>query len=542
MKTKWIPASLTIAAALLLSGCAQPEAGSDAVTKLGGVQRDALSVPEVRADWYEAALPFGTGHNHRDWEQHKDLSTPNFQVVGYDPLITDYYGTSPDGMACGEARTGPDGRRLAVVHSFYTDVAFVLFDVTDPTKPTKIGELAMANTHVYDVSITPDHKYVLLASSPWSAGGDLPRVPPTLTWRDECSGQTTILDGPEAGLPFYSGLLLVDIQNPRNPFVQDFRPYPWLGVHSVRTAEIKGRTLIMTAVANIAPGTSFYAFLEITDLPGAGPKLNQLGVYEYLWEDYLPESVPSTRMSSNHDGYMAVHPITGAALAYLAYGVHGVIIINIDNPANPTFVSHWDDLRLINNMGGGVVLHHVLPVPEIWDGKHYTFAGEECVSRSADLPTCRDYVLDTTDPAKPELIGVWTLPVDIEWDRGLTFSIHYIAVHNRTFFASTYHGGLWAIDVSTPEALRLMPSIGAFLPDHPSPKPPSGNRDAGAQTYVGVLGNTDIDDAPTILDLDVLDDGTLLVYEVTSGAWTVKFDDTNPAPAPAPWPMVYNES
>jgi hypothetical protein len=241
-----------------------------------------------------------------------------------------------------------------------------------------------------------------------------------------------------------------------------------------------------------------------------------------------------------HDGWLAKHPVTGENLAYLAYGGTGLVIINVDDPSNPRFLSHWNDWSKVGKAGqGGRFIHEALPSTEVWEGRHYTWIGEECISHPAGgvAPTCLVFGLDTTDPKKPEFVGAWTLPIDVQWDRGLEFSLHYLALQNRTLFATAYHGGVWAIDVSTPEARATMPSIGVYIPANVSPKPPGPNPPRSLivkQLYGGYA----IDDTPCVLELNVLNDGTLIVYDLTSGLYVVRFDDSNPAPSPPPWNLA----
>jgi len=52
-----------------------------------------------------------------------------------------------------------------------------------------------------------------------------------------------------------------------------------------------------------------------------------------------------------------------------------------------------------------------------------------------------------------------------------------------------------------------------------------------------LYGGYALDNTPTILDLNVASDGTLIVFDMHSGVYSVRFDDSLHAPAPQPWPM-----
>ena len=221
-----------------------------------------------------------------------------------------------------------------------------------------------------------------------------------------------------------------------------------------------------------------------------------------------------------HDAYIQVHPATGERLAHLAYGTRGYVVVNADDVAMPRFVAHWEDWSVF---GEGAperpYVHEALPIEGLWDGRHYTILGEECGAHRIVAPSCYAIVLDTTDPAAPTFVGAWTLPVDVEWSGLYQFSLHYMALVDRTLFVSTYHGGLWAVDLSTPEALRTMPTIGVFVPDRDSPQPRQGPTRSGL--LIGVLyENLDFDVKPMIADVNVLSDGTLIVYDANTGLVT----------------------
>jgi hypothetical protein len=519
---------------LLLAGCLDHAAvGGGAKSHRGaaGGLRPALQIPD---GWSELPLADEQGHNHADHAMHLNMSTPNFEVLGYNPLITDYHGRTAGGYLCGDANE-KDGRRLAIVHSFTTDVAFIISDVTDAARPQKIGEFVMANTHVYDLALTQDQKTVLLATSPGTnnLGPDPSAATPQVMFRDACTGQERPVKGPEQGLPFASGVVVVDVTNPRVPAIVDFRFFPVSGGHSVSTKDVGGRPLVLVSVPNgglpLPPGLpavppptrihSYYVFAELQE-SATGRKLVPLSIYHYAGID---GPVPGTKIFAElHDGTMQKHPITGKMLAYLAYGTTGLVILDIEDPKNPKFVSHWDHWSEFGEAGvGGHFQHETLPIEGTWDGRHYTFMGEECVSHPTKSPTCLVSAFDTTDPSQPKLVGAWTLPHDVQWTAGLQFSLHYLALVNRTLFVTVYHAGLWAVDVSRlgtgPFSLA---SVGVFMPPNQSPKP------ARNVPY-----------SPRVNDAIAFRDGTLLVYDAYTGLYLVRFDDQNLAPAPEPWPL-----
>lgn len=511
----------------VMAGCLSDAGTSgDASSRRAGSRAAPVAAEFIPNDWFELALPQGSDHNHRDIKQHQNLSTANFEILGFEPLITDYYGKTAGDYFCGDVKE-KEGRRLSVVHSWGSDVAFVLADVTDPRNPQKLGELVMANTQVYDVALTPDFNYVVLSTSPFDSGPDNPGSEEvdavSLSWRDACTGEEKSLRGPESGLPYSSGVVLVDISNVRNPTVVDFRQLPVIGSHSVQVSAVKGQTFVTVSVDNAVSTASYYVFFEIRPTP-AGGKLLPISVYSYIPEN---ANRASPYVGVHMDGVVALHPPTGKRLAYLAYRQVGLVMVDMDNPSSPVFLSRWQPFP--------VGIHSVLPLPETWDGRHYTILGEECSGPSRGNPSCLIYVVDTTNPREPILVGAWTLPIKVEWRQGLQFSMHYYAVANRTLFVTTYHGGLWAVDLSSPLAIETMPSIGVFLPDRESPKPVGRPiRSVAGQTLFTAVG-TNIDDRPTLLDVVAMSDGVLVTWDAQGGLYTVRFDASNPAPPPVPW-------
>lgn len=510
---------------MVLAGCLD-EAGESAnarARRLG--QGTSAGSIGFHPEWFELALPNGDEHNHRDLAQHTNLSTANFDVVGWDPLVTQYHGKAAGGYFCGDVSPKKGEQQLAVVHSWVSDVGFILLDISDPAEPRMLSEFLLENSHVYDLAITEDQGYVLLGTihdgQNYDAGyGPAPVPPlerPQLSVRDACTGEERVVDGPEQGLPFASGLILVDITNPRNPTIADFRHFPVLGSHSVVSADIDGRTIVVSTVENIPGEASYYVFLEVMQTP-AGAKLQLLSIYSRA--EASPDEVGKLQWN-NHDVFLQEHPITGANLAYLADGRNGLIVLNIDDPSMPRKIGAWSDWDLVGGPAASHYIHETLPIEGTWEGKHYTFMGEECTSHPEGTPSCLIYTMDTTDPTNPQMAGAWTFPYDSGVWTYPGFSVHYMALVNRTLFISAFHAGVWAVDVSTEENLRTMPTVGVFLPDKIPPK--------------GFLRDHTYHRSPATADVIAMGDGNLLTFDETSGAYIVHFDATNPAPAPTPW-------
>lgn len=512
------PLAFTAAVALALAGClADPAPGP---TGEGPETAAAAS-----ADWARRALPYGSGHDHTDLAQHAGLTTPNFEVLGWDPLVTDEHGTTSGGYFCGGVGAAGE-RRIAFVNSFTTDVAFVAADVTDPARPEKIGELVLPRTHVYDMDVTPDAAFVLLATSPLDTGPDegaaRARATWAPTWRDACGGETPLAlpasaAGPENEVPYAGGVVLVDVRDPTAPVVSDFRPLPVLGAHSVWAGDVDGATVALASVTNLVHGASYYEFFTIADLPG-GPKLVTESVYRPV-----PTGPGEATAGNGHvDGWVQKHPGTGQNLAYLADWNGGLAIVDVTNLKAPLEVARWNDFGA--RPDGGAV-HEAYPLPEMRDGKHYTIIGQEVTKHPRDTPTGVVTILDTTDPAAPATVGQWTLPVDVEWtDLVEEFSTHYVAVVGSTMFVTMYHGGMWAVDIADPATPR---SVGVFIPDAELPTP---SFEGGG----GFLGGFPAA-RPYVLDAIPLPTGELVVFDAFSGVYVLAFDAASPAPLVDEW-------
>jgi hypothetical protein len=191
-------------------------------------------------------------------------------------------------------------------------------------------------------------------------------------------------------------------------------------------------------------------------------------------------------------------------------------------------VGRWSDnppgnTNLATNDYGDV--HEALPIDTLWNGKHYTFIGQEILGHPTSRPSGYLKAIDTTDPTQPKEVAQWTLPSDVQWGASLQFSTHYISRVDRTVFMSHYHAGVWAIDVSDLENQTHLPAIGVFLPTNVSPKPRPLPENGQHPSYSWT---------PTVMETNALPGGDLVVWDMSSGVYLVRFDASRPAP-PKAW-------
>jgi hypothetical protein len=501
-------ASVAILVVFLVAGCLGPSDEGPPTASPGPSE-------PVPADWAERALPFGAQHAHSDPAQHEGLSTPNFEVLGWDPMINDYHKANAGGHYCGDVGVNAKGK-YAVVNGFTSDVALVVMDVTDPGHPTKAGELVLTRTHVYDAAMVPDASFVILATSPLDTGPDTPplRNPIRAEWTDAC-GQTHV--GPEQDAPYASGVVLVDLSDPRSPRVADYVAQPVIGAHSVFATLLDGQRWVLASTTNLVHQVSYFSFFTVESLPALGPRLQAQGTYD---AQYPGQNSASAPLSNGHvDGWIQKHPITKANLAYLANWDGGLTILRIDGPGRFTVVGTWNDLDQSKGSEMTGQIHDALPIEGTWEGKHYTFVGQEIVNHPAKRPTGQVVRLDTTDPANPKPTGRWTLPVDVEWSQTLIFSTHYIELIERTLLVSLYHGGVWAADADPSQGPEL-PTLGVFVPDRVPP-----------EVRVGARG----DPAPEVLDVLGQADGSFVSFDARGGIYVLRFHPENRMPPLEPW-------
>ncbi|MHB8586568.1 MAG: LVIVD repeat-containing protein [Thermoplasmatota archaeon] len=543
--------------AIVAAGCLAVPGSSITPSQVQSLPSSLLS-----AGWAARAIPFGGSHNHTDPAQHRGISTPNFQLVGWDPLNSTLYGKPAGGYLCGNGATTAQGRRLAVVNSWTTDVAFVLVDVTNPAAPQKVGEYELKGVKTYDAAITPDGQHVVVAADPAPGGNENPQAPsaaatdpfdagvsadtmgavdstpftaspvlslpsvgqgPTMSvsllFRDACTGRTQQM-GPEEQLPIAPGVFMVGVADPKNPTFEDFQPTPALGPHSVSTSTVDNTTYVIGSTTNLAHDASYFSFYTVTKTP-AGAKLLLDSVITSGENQILPPG--SAPLVNGHvDATIFRHPVTGKLTAYLDDWDGGFVIVDMSNLHAPQILSTWLDP---GPEGGNI--HSSIAIQGLWNGRHYAIVGQEFTSRPSNRPTGWIHIIDDTNPAKPNETGRWTLPVDTQanWGQNELFSTHYFNLVNRTLFVSMYHGGVWAVDLSNQTDLAMPRTIGVYIPANAPANPPK------------VQWTGQIRGWPYVLDVVPFPaDGTITIFDSTSGAYDLRFNPHDLPPLLPEWP------
>lgn len=512
--------SLFALVAVVFAGCI------DAGEQVDGDPVD--DVGAVAADWWVDSVPSSEtvdGHDHSLHAHHENLTTPNFEVLGWDPLVTDQHGETVPGMMCGGVTDREDGRRIAIVHSISNDMAFMAADVTDPENPFMVGEFYMPNGITWDADISADGMHVLAGAYPVGVFGDptLPDPPmddpsvlpgldlwkPEIYFRDACTGAVQDV-GPENYVPYGPGIVLISIADPEEPVYQDWRSQPAVGPHSVGSHFVGDDVIATASVTNLAHEASYYSFFRITETP-AGSVLepySQIRVPGVVTPTESDLGGVSPWLNGHVDVWIHEHPVTGQVLAYLA-NWDQMYVYDISIPQAPLEIASWFD-------GEHRSIHTTYPFPELVDDKQYLIVGQE-VSERQDRPTGWIFIVDVTDPTDPQEVSRWTLPVKPRWDGGgLQFSTHYARVLEDMMFVSVNHAGLWAVNISDIEKPR---SQGVFVGDRPSPSPLGGG-----------------DHAPHIGDVGVdLETGVITTWDGPAGVYQLRFNESMPAPFAPDW-------
>lgn len=381
----------------------------------------APCAPPAAAD----PMPEGGAHDHADPAMHR------FQCGLRAVATLDLTTAVPEPQMFGEMDIAGD---IMVMATTFPDAGFLVFDVSDPTKPAMLsrfrGPACERETDLdcgADIKITPDARTVFLAIQRSGGGGtESTRLQP--------------------------GIMTVDIADPRAPREVAFERIPPVGVHMLAFHKIGDHGWVFARArglgrANAQPGVAIYR----VEPGGALRKTGEIVT------------------DAAHDVSLFDDPADGTTYLYLSAAQSGALeIYDVGDPIAPTKAGEWRPAPEV--AGNQWYMHNAWTFRD--GSRRYTFAGPELYTEFDPLPPGHGgvagplWLLDTTDHANIRVAGEWRNPGG-HAAGDLTFSPHntWYAGDGITWTAH-YHGGVWMLDwrdVLAGEARRPR-EIGSFVP------------------------------------------------------------------------------
>jgi len=462
-----------------LAGCITPP--EDPVGTANATARNLTSI-----------LPYmdlSEAHNHSDPADHR--SSWNFETLGHsfladDPTKLGRYNQVAyrDGYAYVSAYRVPPTQQPGMI----------VVDVKDPAAPKVVGTYTTSYTTPIDVVLSEDGKYAFLAGHRNSASNVIPQG---------CTGTQLGNVCP----PFVpAGVIALDITDPTNPReVATYSSAP-AGAHTVKYATIGGEGYVFIASYGLMQFRRIAPSVEIARFDGKSMEF----VSRYFITDYLAD--PNSFV---HDMWVEPeHAILGKPLMYVAHWDAGVRIVDLSDIKNPREMAAWTEFDAATYGN----IHFVRPAPTLIGGKHITVAAPEYGSAEhAGMM----WVLDTTDPTKPELLGTWVMPGDPVSEGNYRYSPHNFEIlpDGRLVYGH-YHGGVWILDIGTNETLAAPKVLGFTFPV------PAEGEITDAMTFH--------EDAPNVWNAVWAnpDEGLIVASDIQTGLYTLRF--TMPEPGAVP--------
>lgn len=346
-------------------------------------------------------MPEADGHDHLDPSQHR-FACGLLQVA-----FTDLEDLVPEPVNFGELDVAGG---IVVMAIAYPDAGFVVFDASDPVNPIALARFRGPRCETVvidvdcgaDVKLTPDGRTAFLATQ-------TPRVPP-----GEPPGTTT--------LPEVPGIMTVDLSSPGSPKLVATTPVPPRGSHMIAYHRIGGRPYVF-AIRN---GVGYQVFR--VDGAGGGTRL---------------VSVAEVSTHSVHDLSLFTDPADGKTYLFFSGAGEGLFVYDVTNPARPRPVGSWKPAP--ERQGEQWYVHGAWTFRD--GARRLTFVGPEVFEPGGWHGGVAGpiWLLDTTDPAAPRVIGTWRNP-GRHPAGNLEFSPHSFWFSNGLMYLAHYHGGVWLLD------------------------------------------------------------------------------------------------
>jgi hypothetical protein len=477
-----------------IAGCLDDGSGDGDLTGDGGQENRGQRYP-LPAD----PMPEGADHDHTDPAQHKFLW--NYEFSARDGLMQNAANVA--GVHALDVQAGYLFGAVYGSHSASVDGGLVIWDITtDPAHPVEVGRWTIPGSVGGDRSMeaTPDGDFAVISTEPVDCAGHVNPLGATAA--------AYLIDTRDKTLPVVADVMtinratagsLLDGQAPSSGVE--------LGQHSV-------------AVHRIADAD--YAFI-------AGK------IFRIDRSEQGGQLVYQSAIETGHDIYVRDTP-WNTTWAIAANGGGGMLVYDVTDPAKPFELAVWDlddrdQLEVdyyfhtadVSFQDGQVVL---VLTSEDWGetiSPLWTIDGNPLVGIREAPPK----------PILLEQMGTWRNPGNHSALAGLTFSLHNPRFHDGGLLTlSSYHGGMWQLDLRSPE-FWVDPAPIAYAAF--AEGEPSATGDPVENAVQNNLCGLDIAlDAPSYWDVEVGADGITYLADGFLGLYTFKPTADHPVYGNAP--------
>ena len=417
---------LAILSALVLTvaGCAAP--GNRPAQDLNG---DGIPDGDQGGALAPFVNPVIIEHDHTDFDVH--VLSNNVEQVGHSYLSLPGQTGTPGGL--GEIDVVGSYAYVAVFNH-----GFAIVDLSDPTAPSLVS----------------------LTDTPTPAGTN-PLGKYTADLKVDATGDWVFL---AMELSEYPGVLIYDARDRAAPVLAGFWPAPGtlLGCHMVEYAVINEQEYLFCAPLDNAiwvgqlldpTPTGQREIVTIAHWVPTTPKFaqQQAAAIQANGADYVTGLV-----SGHQDMTYQPDPLDGTPTLFVSFWNLGMRIVDVSIPALPIEVGSW--------AGEG---------SEKWRGNLHTTVAAKLSDRRiiVTIPEGTSppalFVLDATDLNDPVLLAEWTALDDFKGEDG-TFSLHNFQIVAGKVYIAMGHGGVWCLDISTPELQAAPNPVASYLPHEPA--------------------------------------------------------------------------
>lgn len=375
--------------------------------------------------------PIALDHDHKDFAQH--ILSNNVDLVGHSYLDPAGGNVTPGGL--GEIDVAGDYAFVAVFGH-----GFAVVDLKDPTAP----------------------KLVSLVDEPAPASPVFGKY--TADLKVDTNGDWVFLAMEASATP---GILIYDARDKAHPQLAGFWPAPGslLGCHMVEYAKIQEQEYLFCAplddaiyIGLLAPPTpdGHREAVTVGRFMPSTPKFVQQQAAALTKDPAAYAQAQAANLISHDDMTYHLDPITNTPTLYVSLWNWGMRVVDISVPELPREIGSWageDGAQWRGQL-------HTTQVAKLQDRRIIVTIPED-----ASPPTL--FVLDATDLNDPKVLAQWSALPDFQGEDN-TFSLHNFHIVDGRIYIAMGHGGIWCLDISTPELQAAPNPIGSYLPHAPS--------------------------------------------------------------------------